>query len=103
MEISEMKRSRVPASMQPVAQAGLPVVASLGWDVLRRYVDEMLGEEAHAKTADAVTSVVHGIVQARSLALSLVATFVAIAHQILPKDATKRLDRLCGNPRIGLK
>src|SRR6266545_2321235 len=102
MESSARKSSRIPAPVEPMAQVGLPVVASLGWDVLRQYVDEMLGSEGHKKTTDAITSVVHGILQARSLALSLVATFVAAAHQILPKAAAQRLDRLCANPRLGL-
>lgn len=93
-----------PSPIDPLLpRATFTLLAALGWDALREQVAAMMGEDAHKKTLDATSSAVAGVMNAGSLSLATIATMIAAAHDLLPKAACQRLDRLLANPHLDLR
>src|SRR5437867_12825472 len=69
---------------------------------VHRFVDELLGENLHAKRAVSISLAVTGILQGANLAIHAIGRGLAAARGRDAKHGTKQVDRLLSNDGITL-
>jgi hypothetical protein len=69
---------------------------------VERFVDELLGEDMHAKRVLSIALAVTGVLQAANLAIHAIGRGMAAARGGAPKHGTKQVDRLLSNDGLTL-
>lgn len=64
---------------------------------VKRYVEEIVGENVHAKRVLSIANGVSGVVHGAALSVLAIGNALAQADGLLPKHATKQVDRLLSN------
>jgi len=67
---------------------------------VQKYVEQVIGDDLHAKQVLSLAYGVVGVIHVASLAIAAIGTGLAMARGLLPKHAIKQVDRLLGNKKI---
>jgi hypothetical protein len=65
-----------------------------------RFVEQLVGEDLHAKRVLSLANGVVGVMHAAALAIHFIGQGLALAEGTDPKPAIKQVDRLLSNPAI---
>lgn len=76
--------------------------SQLSPSAIHAFLDDLFGEDLHAKRVLSLSSAVFGILQAASLAIHSIGRALAAARGLKPKHATKQIDRLLSNSKLPL-
>ena len=100
----QSSRSKAPSRAARVREEAAAVqLAASSAPMMEAVLQQMIGDDTHARTAKAITETVLSISGAGRLGLSFIALTLSM-HLVLPlKDAHRRLDRLLKNPKLGLE
>lgn len=69
---------------------------------IREFIESVVGDTMHGKRILSLSNAVEGVVNASSLALSVIGNALATAQGLNPKHAVKQLDRFFSNEAIQL-
>lgn len=64
------------------------------------FVDDIFGQDMHAKRVESLASATLGALQSCSLAVRLIGQGLAQAHELKQKHCIKQVDRLFSNPKL---
>lgn len=64
------------------------------------FVDDLFGEDMHAKRVESLSCATLGVIQSCSLAVRLIGQGLAQAHELNQKHCIKQVDRLFSNPKF---
>src|ERR1700721_580948 len=67
---------------------------------VRSFIDELYGQDLHAKRIDSLAAATLGTMTAASLAVALIGQALAQAHGLKTKHAIKQVNRLLSNDGI---
>jgi hypothetical protein len=84
----------VEGSSRPERQVGRAQV--------ERFLDEIFGEEIHAKRIESLSDGVDGVLHAARLGVRAIGQGLAAAQGLAPKHAIKQVDRLLSNPKLSM-
>ena len=70
---------------------------------VHRFVEQLVGEDFHAKRVLSLANGVVGTIHAAALAVHFIGEGLALAEGLDPKHAIKQVDRLLSNPGISLE
>ena len=71
-------------------------------DQVRQVLDQVLGDDLHAKRVASLSDATLGVLRSTSLAVCAIGQGLAAARGLNPKHATKQVDRLLSNPKINV-
>jgi hypothetical protein len=74
----------------------------LGYGKVHDFMDELFGESMHAKRVISLANAAMGLLQAEELLLHKLGEGLAQAKQLTKKHATKQIDRLLSNKKLGI-
>lgn len=91
-----------PISMANSLGITAPGRETLGLSHTRRFVDEVLGEDLHARRVLSLANGVAGVLRAATLSIHAIGQAYAALAEITPKSAVKQVDRMLSNGGIDL-
>lgn len=86
----------------PIAPAR-PRVHGLDPAAVHRFVEDLVGEDLHARRVLSLANGVVGVLHAATLAIHTIGEALATARDLTPKHAIKQIDRLLSNQGISLE
>jgi hypothetical protein len=96
--MSKKKRKRITVKKQQrIRRRARPHMAARD---VHRYVEQIIGDDIHAKQVLSLSNGVLGIIHVASLAIAAIGTGLAMIRGLLPKHAIKQVDRLLSNSKI---
>ena len=103
---SPIRECRYPdAGRQPEDARRLrrqPPRPTLSPQYVHQFVDQLIGEDFHAKRVLSLSNGVVGAIHAAALAVHMIGEGLALAEGLDPKHAIKQVDRLLSNPAISV-
>jgi len=72
----------------------------LRFSTVHTFVDDLFGQEMHAKRVESLSCAALGALQSCSLAVRLIGQGLAQAHELKQKHCIKQVDRLLSNPKL---
>jgi len=94
----ELTQDRTPKTPRKAGRAQ----PKLSPAAVHRFVDELVGDDFHAKRVLSLANGVVGVIHAAALAIHLIGEGLAAANGVNPKHAIKQVDRLLSNGGISL-
>lgn len=70
------------------------------FSTIHDFVDDIFGQDMHAKRVDSLSCATLGALQSCSLAIRLIGQGLAQAHELKQKHCIKQVDRLFSNPKL---
>jgi hypothetical protein len=96
--MSQNKRKRITVKKQQrIRHRARPHMAARD---VHQYVEQIIGDDIHAKQVLSLAYGVLGIIHVASLAIAAIGTGLAMVRGLLPKHAIKQVDRLLSNKKI---
>jgi hypothetical protein len=96
---SPVPAPRVQAKASPRRRVAQPLLAP---DHVHEFVDNLLGEDFHAKRVLSLANGVVGVIHAAALAVHFIGEGLAAAMGTDPKHAVKQVDRLLSNTAVSV-
>jgi hypothetical protein len=82
--------------------SGLRLPNKLDPKAIRAFLDDLFGDDFHAKRVLSLVDGVLGVLSAASLAIHAIGRALALAKDLSAKHATKQIDRLLSNEGLAL-
>jgi len=71
-------------------------------DVIFQHIDDIFGQDMHAKRVLSLSNATHGVIESGSLAIHAIGAGLAQANGLERKYAIKQVDRLLSNSKLNI-
>ncbi|MEI7655146.1 MAG: IS4 family transposase [Actinomycetota bacterium] len=86
----------------PFTRSSVSCASNLDPSAIHRFVENLVGEDLHARRVFSLARGVIGVLRTASLAIHAIGSALALTMGLLPKHATKQVDRLLSNEGLDL-
>jgi hypothetical protein len=74
----------------------------LNHDIILNHIDDIFGQDMHAKRVLSLANATHGVIESGSLAIHAIGNGLSLASGLERKHAVKQIDRLLTNTKLNV-